>query len=87
MAGIIRIGISALALAAAIETTAAADNHSADNTVGYYSPEFVAPLRVVIRAWHSYLRPNAKRYCRSWLAKEYRVSGPVIVPKMHCWWR
>ncbi len=30
--------------------------------------------------------PNAKRYCRSWLAKEYRVSGPVIVPQMHCWW-
>ena len=27
---------------------------------------------------------NAKRYCRSWLAKEYRVSGPVIVPQMHC---
>ena len=25
--------------------------------------------------------PNAKRYCRSWLAKEYRVSGPVIVPQ------
>jgi hypothetical protein len=31
--------------------------------------------------------PNAKRYCRSWLAKEYRVSGPVIVPEMRCWWQ
>lgn len=31
--------------------------------------------------------PNAKRYCRSWLAKEYRVSGTVIVPKMQCWWQ
>jgi len=30
---------------------------------------------------------HAKRYCRSWLAKEYRLSGPVIVPRMHCWWR
>ncbi len=30
--------------------------------------------------------PNAKRYCRSWLAKEYRVSGPVIVPQQYCWW-
>lgn len=28
----------------------------------------------------------AKRHCRSWLAKEYRVSGPVIVPRMRCWW-
>lgn len=33
-----------------------------------------------------YLGPNAKRYCRSWLKKEYRVSGPVIVPQMRCWW-
>ena len=31
--------------------------------------------------------PNAKRYCRSWLVKEYRVSGPVIVPRMQCWWQ
>jgi hypothetical protein len=31
--------------------------------------------------------PNAKRYCRSWLEKEYRVSGTVIVPKMQCWWQ
>ncbi|MFN3658360.1 MAG: hypothetical protein ACK4UO_14000 [Pseudolabrys sp.] len=30
--------------------------------------------------------PNAKRHCRSWLAKEYRVSGTVIVPRMQCWW-
>lgn len=31
--------------------------------------------------------PNAKRHCRSWLAKEYRVSGTVIVPRMQCWWQ
>jgi hypothetical protein len=31
--------------------------------------------------------PNSKRYCRAWLAKEYRVSGPVIVPQMRCWWQ
>jgi hypothetical protein len=29
---------------------------------------------------------NAKRQCRSWLVKEYRVSGPVIVPREQCWW-
>jgi hypothetical protein len=33
-----------------------------------------------------YLPPNATRQCRSWLVKEYRVSGPVIVPQMRCWW-
>jgi hypothetical protein len=31
--------------------------------------------------------PDAKRYCRSWLEREYRVSGPVIVPRMQCWWQ
>jgi hypothetical protein len=30
--------------------------------------------------------PNAKRHCRAWLAKEYRVSGTVIVPRQQCWW-
>jgi hypothetical protein len=30
--------------------------------------------------------PNSVRYCRSWLTKEYRLSGPVIVPQMRCWW-
>lgn len=33
-----------------------------------------------------YLPPNAIRQCRSWLVTEYRVSGPVIVPRMRCWW-
>ena len=33
------------------------------------------------------LGPNAKRYCRAWLAQEYRVSGPVIVPRQTCWWQ
>ena len=31
--------------------------------------------------------PNAKRYCHAQLVKEYRVSGPVIVPRMQCWWQ
>jgi len=33
------------------------------------------------------LGPDAKRYCRAWLAQEYRVSGPVIVPRQTCWWQ
>jgi hypothetical protein len=43
--------------------------------------------RIVIHPRHVEPGPNAKRYCRSWLAKEYRVSGPVIVPRMQCWWQ
>jgi hypothetical protein len=30
--------------------------------------------------------PNAVRLCRSWLARENRPSGTVIVPRMRCWW-
>ncbi len=44
------------------------------------------PARPRITIHPRRLGPNAKRYCRSWLAKEYRVSGPVIVPQMRCWW-
>ena len=36
---------------------------------------------------HYYPGPNAKRYCDSWLEREYRVSGTVIVPRMRCVWR
>ncbi len=43
--------------------------------------------RVTITPRSGYPGPNAKRYCRSWLAKEYRVSGTVVVPRMQCWWQ
>ena len=42
--------------------------------------------RLTIYPRRVYPGPNAKRQCRSWLAQEYRVSGPVIVPQMRCWW-
>src|SRR5262245_33887501 len=42
--------------------------------------------RVTIYRRRASLPPNAVRQCRSWLAREYRVSGPVIVPQMYCWW-
>jgi hypothetical protein len=31
--------------------------------------------------------PNATRHCNAWLAREYRASGTVIVPRMVCVWR
>ena len=43
--------------------------------------------RIVVHPRTSFPGPNAKRYCRSWLVKEYRISGTVIVPRMRCWWR
>ena len=30
--------------------------------------------------------PNSKRHCVSWLQKQDRPSGTVIVPQMRCWW-
>jgi hypothetical protein len=42
--------------------------------------------RVTIYRRRVSLPPNAVRQCRSWLVREYRVSGPVIVPQMYCWW-
>lgn len=43
--------------------------------------------RIVIHPRRHYPGPDAKRHCVSWLAREYRVSGPVITPQMRCWWR
>jgi hypothetical protein len=35
---------------------------------------------------YHYPGPGAVRQCTSWPARELRPSGPVIVPKMRCWW-
>jgi len=43
--------------------------------------------RIVVHPRTTHLSPSARRYCRSWLVQEYRVSGPVIVPRMQCWWQ
>jgi hypothetical protein len=53
-----------------------------------YTHEFAAQSRprITIHPRRTYPGRNAKRICRSWLAKEYRVSGPVIVPQMRCRW-
>jgi hypothetical protein len=45
------------------------------------------PARIrVTPSLRSYPGPDAVRECTAWLAPEYRPSGTVIVPKMHCWW-
>lgn len=35
---------------------------------------------------HYYPGPNAVRVCNAHYEQEYRPSGTVIVPKMHCVW-
>ena len=34
-----------------------------------------------------YPGPNAVRECTATYVQEYRPSGTVIVPRMHCYWR
>ena len=30
--------------------------------------------------------PPLHRRCTSWYAMQYRPSGTVLFPQMHCWW-
>ena len=43
--------------------------------------------RVTVYPASNYPGPNATRHCDSWLEKEYRPSGTVVVPRMRCYWR
>jgi hypothetical protein len=72
--------LAAVALAAMIWPALAQSSSSTEKT---------PRPRIIIRPQHWKVEPppSAKRHCRSWLVKEYRVSGPVIVPKMQCWWQ
>jgi hypothetical protein len=45
-----------------------------------YSTPYPTPYK------YEYPGPGAVRQCTSWLATENRVSGPVVVPRMRCWW-
>jgi hypothetical protein len=42
--------------------------------------------RINIYPRRNYVGRNSVRQCRASLVKEYRISGTVIVPHMHCWW-
>ncbi len=46
-----------------------------------YSTTYPVPYK------YEYPGPGGVRHCSSWLATENRVSGPVIVPRMRCWWQ
>ncbi len=47
-------------------------------------PNYQAPPEVYPRY---YPGPNAVRECNATYVQEYRPSGTVIVPRMHCFWR
>jgi hypothetical protein len=45
-----------------------------------------APRRVHIYGRSRGPGPNAVRICNAHYEQEFRPSGTVIVPKMHCYW-
>ena len=82
-------GALIFAVAVGAMAVAAADDLRPGVAAAPLTHEFAAQKkrpRVTIYPRRVYPGPNAKRQCRSWLAQEYRVSGPVIVPQMRCWW-
>jgi len=81
---VVRIA-SGLALAALLTGAAATASAEQSSTVRELSAQ--SRPHIVIRPYRTSPGPNSKRYCHSWLVKEYRVSGPVITPQMRCWWR
>jgi len=84
---------AALLLTGAIAAVPASAQSSSDRTPGASGKASSdrAPAahrrRITIYPRHSNEPgPNSKRICQAHLEKEYRVSGTVIVPVMHCWW-
>lgn len=49
-------------------------------------PYRLAPSIYPIPYEYEYPGPGAVRQCVAALVPEYRPSGPVIVPRMRCWW-
>lgn len=43
--------------------------------------------RVPVYRGANYPGPNAVRVCNAHYEREFRPSGTVIVPRMHCYWR
>jgi hypothetical protein len=74
------------------KTTVTYDGHRARAQVqasARQTHEFAAQAarpRVTIYPRKTRLSSNSVRQCRATLVKEYRISGAVIVPRMHCWW-
>jgi hypothetical protein len=63
--------------------------------VRHARPRVRVQPRYPYRRWHSpypvpyafeYPGPGAVRHCVNRYVTEYRRSGAVVVPRMHCWW-
>ena len=66
---------------------AAAQDNTAAQILSRLPPPHHPPARIRVHPLvRSFPGPDAVRQCTAWLEPEYRPSGTVIVPRMHCWW-
>jgi len=49
-------------------------------------PRRIPRIEVYPRRYFYDPGPDAVRQCRAWYVQELRPSGPVVVPRMRCWW-
>jgi hypothetical protein len=82
--------VLALIFAGAVPVSAAAKIRCNGANAGQSAcvQEFAAQARprITVHPRYRRLSPYAKRFCRFWLATEYRPSGTVITPQQRCWW-
>jgi hypothetical protein len=87
---LMELGLAAIIFSVLIAAAvpASADDRGAARIALQRTSEFAAQSRphITIHPRQTAPGPNSLRYCRAWLAQEYRVSGPVIVPRMQCRW-
>ena len=82
MSGKISCGLAVLALVICAAAPASAQPTRGDEALAQQRR-----TRIVIHPRSLQPGPNAKRYCRAWLAVENRPSGQVITPQRECWWQ
>jgi hypothetical protein len=80
-------GRTAIAVAALALCVCAAVPASAQPARGEDALSAQRRTRIVIHPRSLQPGPNARRYCRAWLAVENRPSGQVITPQRECWWQ
>lgn len=91
--------LSVFCLVAGASIVRAADGAAGEVRAGTSSASAIAPTDVSSQARtrraprrvHIYGRsrgpgPNSVRICNAHYEQEFRLSGTVIVPKMHCYW-
>ena len=86
------VGLMALAATVAVLTASPSSANAATaqpQVSGVATQTFSAQRRTRITVYprRQRLSRDAKRHCEAWLVKEFRVSGPVIVPRQRCWWQ